>query len=513
MRRARPAPIAWPTATGPPTTLPIVITRASNNYGPYQFPEKVIPLFATNAIDDIQVPLYGDGRNVRDWLHVDDHCRAVDLLIERGVNGEVYNVGGGNDIMNVELTHRILDGLGKPRTLIKPVADRPGHDRRYCLDTTKLRAAGWAPQVPFERGPAADRRVVPRQRMVVAADQGTGRASGVLQTRTAPGGSSVTAQRSRLTRDHDGPVLVTGAAGFAGSHLVEQLWPPATWSAGRAKRQPPGLAPSARWQRSTCSIATGCAPRSPSSGPRQVYHLRRRAARRRVVGRHRHDARRQRARHPLPVRCAAPGGSARARARHRVGHGVRAVGPAHRRGRPDRARQPLRAQQAGAGAAGSLRAMQEDGLEVVVDRAFNHTGPRQTPAFAAPSFARQIALIERGRLEPVISAGNLDAAPRPHRRARRGARVCRADGVRYRRRRLQRRLRRRPLNQVRAGRAGLAIARARPDRDRPCSDAAQRRTPAIVGDYSRLERTTGWKPEVTFDRMLDDLLTYWRAHA
>jgi dTDP-glucose 4,6-dehydratase len=132
--------------------LPIVITRASNNYGPYQFPEKVIPLFATNAIDDIQVPLYGDGRNVRDWLHVDDHCRAVDLLIERGVNGEVYNVGGGNDIMNVELTHRILDGLGKPRTLIKPVADRPGHDRRYCLDTTKLRAAGWAPQVPFAQG-------------------------------------------------------------------------------------------------------------------------------------------------------------------------------------------------------------------------------------------------------------------------------------------------------------------------------------------------------------------------
>ena len=132
--------------------VPVIITRASNNYGPYQFPEKVIPLFATNAIDDIQVPLYGDGRNVRDWLHVDDHCRAVDLLIARGVNGDVYNVGGGNDIMNVELTHRILDGLGKPRTLIKPVADRPGHDRRYCLDTTKLRAAGWAPQVAFEAG-------------------------------------------------------------------------------------------------------------------------------------------------------------------------------------------------------------------------------------------------------------------------------------------------------------------------------------------------------------------------
>jgi len=132
--------------------LPVIITRASNNYGPYQFPEKVIPLFVTNAIDDIPVPLYGDGKNVRDWLHVLDHCRAVDLLIDRGTDGEVYNIGGGNDVMNIDLTHRILEALGKPRTLIKPVADRPGHDRRYCLDTTKLRGLGWVPQVEFEAG-------------------------------------------------------------------------------------------------------------------------------------------------------------------------------------------------------------------------------------------------------------------------------------------------------------------------------------------------------------------------
>ena len=132
--------------------LPVIITRASNNYGPYQFPEKVIPLFVTNAIDNIPVPLYGDGRNVRDWLHVDDHCRAIDLLIDKGVDGEVYNIGGGNDVMNVDLTHRILSELDKPASLIKPVADRPGHDRRYCLDTTKLRAAGWTPAVPFEDG-------------------------------------------------------------------------------------------------------------------------------------------------------------------------------------------------------------------------------------------------------------------------------------------------------------------------------------------------------------------------
>ena len=132
--------------------VPVVITRASNNYGPYQFPEKVIPLFASNAIDDIPVPLYGDGRHVRDWLHVDDHCRAIDLLLDKAAAGEVYNIGGGNEVMNVDLTTRILAALGKPASLIKPVTDRPGHDRRYCLDTTKLRGLGWAPQIQFEDG-------------------------------------------------------------------------------------------------------------------------------------------------------------------------------------------------------------------------------------------------------------------------------------------------------------------------------------------------------------------------
>jgi dTDP-glucose 4,6-dehydratase len=135
--------------------VPVIITRASNNYGPNQFPEKVIPLFVTNAIDNIQVPLYGDGLNVRDWLHVDDHCRAIDLAIDKGTSGEVYNIGGGNEVTNVDLTHRILDLTGRPLTLIRPVEDRPGHDRRYALDTTKLRGLGWAPQVPFEEGLAA----------------------------------------------------------------------------------------------------------------------------------------------------------------------------------------------------------------------------------------------------------------------------------------------------------------------------------------------------------------------
>ncbi len=132
--------------------VPVIITRASNNYGPYHFPEKLIPLFITNAIDDVPLPLYGDGLQERDWLHVRDHCRAIDLLIDAGASGEVYNVGGGNHVKNVDLTRRILELVGKPESLIRPVTDRPGHDRRYSLDTTKLRGLGWHPDVPFDAG-------------------------------------------------------------------------------------------------------------------------------------------------------------------------------------------------------------------------------------------------------------------------------------------------------------------------------------------------------------------------
>lgn len=132
--------------------VPVIITRASNNYGPYQFPEKVIPLFITNALDDTPVPLYGDGLNERDWLHVDDHCRALDLLIDVGTSGAVYNIGGGNHVSNLELTRTILRHLAKPESLIRRVADRPGHDRRYCLSTTKLQGLGWQPRVVFEQG-------------------------------------------------------------------------------------------------------------------------------------------------------------------------------------------------------------------------------------------------------------------------------------------------------------------------------------------------------------------------
>ena len=130
--------------------IPVVVTRASNNFGPRQYPEKVIPLFVTNALDDVPLPLYGDGLNVRDWLYVEDHCRAIDLLIDQGVRGEVYNIGGGNLLANRDLTGKILEYLGKPASLIRRVRDREGHDRRYALDSSKLTALGWAPAHDFE---------------------------------------------------------------------------------------------------------------------------------------------------------------------------------------------------------------------------------------------------------------------------------------------------------------------------------------------------------------------------
>ena len=130
--------------------LPVLITRASNNFGPRQYPEKMMPLFITNALDDQPLPLYGDGENVRDWLYVADHCSALDVVLEKGRLGEVYNIGGGNERRNIEVTERILASLGKPRSLVRYVTDRPGHDRRYSLDCAKLRALGWTPRTRFE---------------------------------------------------------------------------------------------------------------------------------------------------------------------------------------------------------------------------------------------------------------------------------------------------------------------------------------------------------------------------
>ena len=130
--------------------LNTVVTRGSNTFGPYQYPEKLASLFITNAIDDEALPLYGDGLQVRDWLYVADHCAGIDLVLHEGPPGEVYNLGGGNERTNREVTHLILQALGKPASLIRHVTDRPGHDRRYALDTAKLRALGWQPSRDFE---------------------------------------------------------------------------------------------------------------------------------------------------------------------------------------------------------------------------------------------------------------------------------------------------------------------------------------------------------------------------
>ena len=126
--------------------LPVVVTRSSNNFGPNQYPEKVIPLFVTNLLDGRKVPLYGDGLNVRDWCFVDDNCEAVDRVRRQGMTGEIYNIGAGNEITNKDLTLRLLARLGHDESMIEPVQDRLGHDRRYSIDTTKVRALGWSPR-------------------------------------------------------------------------------------------------------------------------------------------------------------------------------------------------------------------------------------------------------------------------------------------------------------------------------------------------------------------------------
>jgi dTDP-glucose 4,6-dehydratase len=134
---------------------PVLITRSSNNYGAFQYPEKIVPLFISNALDDQPLPVYGDGRNVRDWLYVEDNCAAIDLVLREGEPGNVYNVGGGNEVENLDLTRRILGLLGKDAGLIRYVTDRPGHDRRYAVDCAKLRALGWTPRTSFDDGLAA----------------------------------------------------------------------------------------------------------------------------------------------------------------------------------------------------------------------------------------------------------------------------------------------------------------------------------------------------------------------
>ncbi len=130
--------------------VPAIVTRGSNNFGPYHYPEKLIPLFITNALDDLALPVYGDGKQVRDWMYVLDHCQGIDIALHQGTPGEIYNVGGGNERFNIDVTKLILHHLNKPESLIRYVTDRPGHDRRYSIDCAKLAALGYKPEKSFE---------------------------------------------------------------------------------------------------------------------------------------------------------------------------------------------------------------------------------------------------------------------------------------------------------------------------------------------------------------------------
>ena len=245
--------------------VPVIITRASNNYGPYQFPEKVIPLFVTNAIDDIPVPLYGDGLQVRDWLHVDDHCRAVDLLIDAG--GRRRGLQRRRRQPRRERGPHAADppACRQDDSLIRHVPDRQGHDRRYSLDTAKLRGAGLGAAGAFRRGPRRDRR------SGTATTSGGGGRSRTPIPRSAPTTTRNTAP-AVVTTTPRGLPLVTGATGFAGSHLVDRLLGHASRSgglgesrgaAGRhvgsphpvARRRPPRSREPSRRPSRTCSRA------------------------------------------------------------------------------------------------------------------------------------------------------------------------------------------------------------------------------------------------------------------
>ena len=486
--------------------VPVIITRASNNYGPYQFPEKVIPLFVTNAIDDIPVPLYGDGKNVRDWLHVLDHCRAVDLLIERGDGRR----GLQHRRRQRRHEHRPdapdLDALGKPRSLIKPVADRPGHDRRYCLDTTKLRGIGWAPQVPFEDGLRRHRRVVPPERMVVAPDQGA------ATRRSGP-----TTRRSTNKRQVElhGSVLITGATGFAGGHLVEH--------ARRARIEHRRLGPICTPRPEIARLATCADRRSARSRagrdarfaslrPAAIYHS---PARRTSPSRGATRTSRSRATCWRRSICSTPLRRAASRCRVLVTGSAAVYAPSDTPITEERPSPPATRTRSASSRRSSWRCapFAEDGLR-------HRDGPvLQSHRAAADASVRRAkhGAADRADRNGRRRAGDPGRQPRRparlHRRARRRARLRRAHAAREQRRRSTTSPRVsdasvRSLLDALESRARVPV-RIEVD---PARHAAQRNIPSLVGDYYAPSRPRpAGNPDISFDQMLDDLLDYWRA--
>ncbi len=514
--------------------VPVIITRASNNYGPNQFPEKVIPLFITNAMENLPVPLYGDGQNVRDWLHVEDHCRGVDMLLAKGVPGQVYNIGGGNEVKNVDLTRRILEILGKPASLIQPVEDRKGHDRRYSLSTEKLRTMGWAPIHDFAEGLRETVKWYRTERVVVAPDQGTGSAlPRVLRHAVRLACQSLNGDRERPdrfavsthaspnhVREPRGPILVTGAAGFAGSHLLDLIkhdgQPIAGWHLyghhPLDRLRPHRARRSRAWTGTAVDLTDRDAVQRGDrgrSGPRRSITSR--APRIRAIPGMRTDE-------SLRANALGTHHLLDALRRERIDARVLVIGSAavyHPKQEPFGEESPIgpTSPYGVSKLAQEMTALQSFALHrqhVIVARSFNHIGPRQSADYVASSFARQIAMIEAGQAPPVILVGNLEArrdlmdvrdTVRAYRALMRRGEPGRAYNVCSGEAHAIREL----LDGLLAHSTVNVEVRVDASRLRPVDQ------PLLVGRLDRIRRETGWQPEIDWSRTLADLLQDWRT--
>ena len=455
--------------------------------------------------------------NVRDWLHVDDHCSAVDLVIDKGVDGEVYNIGGGNEVPNIELTRRILTLTGKPDSLIRPVADRLGHDRRYALDTSKLRVARLGAAARLRGRARLHGRVVQVQPVVVAADQAPGPGlPGLLPGAVLrPHGGVGRAPAARHMTDRPA-ILITGAAGFAGSHLLDLLGEEDVRVVALRK---PGVGaetqaayPAVAWREVDLLDREAMRKAVGEVGAGRGLPPGRRAARRSVVvGRHR-DACGQRHGHARAARRAAP------RARRGAGGGAQfgvrlpRRGPRTDRGRSGRSRQPVRHQQDRDGTGGGAR------------RAHRRRPGRRGPVLQPHRPAPGPLVLRLGRRAAggahrggAPGAGHPRRQPREparlHRRARHGAGVpCAGRAWRAGTR---------STTCARAARTGCANcstasspARASRSRSSPIPTGSARTTPRCCSAIRRASGTrTGWAPRVPIEQTLQDLLDYWRRAA